>query len=324
MAAVDNPDDPFETKGTAVTLAQSTRGNRVAAWGNFLAFLASRGCLDPSAGPADRATYDNVTAWIVSLQSRMRANALSKWVIEMALAVKAMEPDQDRAWIRRHPLRPRSAEAMASRKPVTPFDPGRLAEFLFQQCHEITAWRDNHRAAQEYRDAVIVLLGLYLGLRSANLAQLELGKHVTEVADTFRIDLAREETKAGKPVSSMVPRNVAEHLRVYIQRYRPILREGKPTTNALWINRDGDTLSRYAMYGIFQRVGRQAGIELRPHLVRHMLATTLMAVAPMNLGLAAAALTHKGARMVNEVYDRSGAEASQVIWMKLRRALMRS
>ncbi len=63
------------------------------------------------------------------------------------------------------------------------------------------------------------------------------------------------------------------------------------------------------MYGIFQRVSRQAGIEPRPHLVRHTLATTLMAVAPMNLGLAAAALTHKGARTVNEVYDRSALRA---------------
>ena len=121
----------------------------------------------------------------------------------------------------------------------------------------------------------------------------------------------------------MVPPHLAEHLRVYLKRYRPILRGTNPPTDRLWINRDGDTLSHYAMYGIFRRVGRQAGIALRPHLVRHTLATTLMSVAPMNLGLAAAALTHKGARMVNEVYDRSGAEASQRVWARLRRALVR-
>jgi integrase len=235
-----------------------------------------------------------------------------------------MEPERDWAWIRRHPLRPRSAEAMASRKPVTPFDPGKLAALLFETCRAIAPKPVNHATAQQFRDAVLVLLALYLGLRSANLALLRIGVHVSEVGETYRIDLAPEETKAGKPVSSMVPAPLAVLLRTYVDRYRPVLGEGKPPTDFLWINRDGDPLNPYAIYGVFRRVGREAGIELRPHLVRHTLATTLMSVAPTNLGLAAAALTHRGARMVNEVYDRSGTEASHAMWRRLRRGLMRS
>lgn len=324
LAAVNRPEDPFETEGPAVSLAESTRGNRVSAWGNFLAFLASRERLDLDAAPGERATHENVTAWIQCLRGRMQANAVSRYVIEMALAIKAMEPSRDWAWIRRHPLRPRSAEAMASRKPVTPFDPGKLAAFLFETCEAVAPRPVNHDTARSFRDALMVLLDLYLGLRSANLAQLRIGVHLTEVGDTYRINLAPEETKAGKPVSSMVPAQLAVLLRTYVERYRPVLGEGKPATDLLWINRDGDPLSPYAIYGVFRRVGRQAGIELRPHLVRHTLATALMAVAPTNLGLAAAALTHRGARMVNEVYDRSGTEASHAMWRRLRRGLMRS
>lgn len=323
LTALACPDDPFAAKGIAVDLAKGTQKNRTNGWGNFLAFLAARGRLDPLAAPADRATRENVTAWIESLRSRMRANSVSKCIIEIGLAIKAMAPDRDWAWIRRHPLRPRSAEAMASRKPVTTFEPGRLSEFLFRQCAEIAERKENYRSAQEYRDAVIVLLDIYIGLRSANLAMLQIGVHVTRVAETFRIDLAPEETKAGQPISSMLPVDLAVCLRTYIERYRPILRGGKPPTDRLWINRDGDPLSPFAMYGVFKRVGRLAGIELRPHLVRHTMATTLMSVAPMNLGLAAAALTHKGSRMVNETYDRSGTEASQRIWRGLRRRLSR-
>ncbi|MBR0671695.1 tyrosine-type recombinase/integrase [Neoroseomonas soli] len=144
---------------------------------------------------------------------------------------------------------------------------------------------------------------------------------MVEVGDTYRIDIPAEETKAGKPISSLMPSHLAAHLRTYVAQYRPVLLRGKTRTDRLWINRGGDPLSPCAMYGIFQRIGRHAGIELRPQLVRHTLATTLMSVAPTNLGLAAAALTHKGARMVNEVYDRSGAEASQAMWRRLRRTL---
>jgi integrase len=321
--AIKIPYDPFDAEGPAAHWANGTRRNRSMAWGNFLAFLASRDLLDPTAGPAERATRENVTAWITSIRSRLRASAGSKYVIDLSLAISSMEPHLSWIWIRRHPLRPRHAEAMASRKPVAPFDPGMLTTFLFARCEELEAEPVSHRRAQEYRDALIVLLDIYLGLRSANLCLLRLGVHVIEVGHTYRIDIPPEETKAGKPVSSMMRPNLAAILRTYLRLFRPALQEGHPATDRIWINRDGDPLDRHAMYGLFQRVGRRAGIELRPHLVRHTVATTLISAAPMNLGLAAAALTHNGARMVNEVYDRSGADASQALWQRLRRKMMR-
>lgn len=323
-AAISRPEDPFEAEGAAVHLANGTRRNRVMAWGNFLAFLSSRDLLDPASGPVERATRENVTAWITSLRARMLANAVSRYVLDLALAITSMEPRFNSVWIRRHPLRPRHAEAMASRKPVVPFDPGALATFLFAWCDELAAQPLNHASAQKYRDALIVLMDLYFGLRSANLCLLRLGVHVTEVGGTYRIDIPPEETKAGKPVSSLAPADLAAVLRTYLRQFRPVLQGGHAVTDRVWINRDGDPLGPHAMYGLFQRVGRAAGIELRPHLVRHTLATTLMAAAPLNLRLAAAALTHKGSRMVNEVYDRSGTEASQAMWRRLRRALSRS
>jgi integrase len=244
--------------------------------------------------------------------------------LDLALVIAAMEPGFNSVWIRRHPLRPRHAETIASRKPVTPFDPGMLATFLFARCNELQTEPVTHKTAQEYRDALIVLMDLYFGLRSANLCLLRLGVHVTVVGETYRIDIPPEETKAGKPVSSLAPPDLAAVLRTYLRTFRPLLQDGHKATDRVWINRDGDALGPHAMYGLFQRVGRVAGIELRPHLVRHTLATKLMSAAPMNLRLASAALTHKGARMVNEVYDRSGAEASLALWQRLRRALIRS
>jgi len=324
LAAVQRPDDPFEKEGPAAHLAERTRGNRAKTWGNFLAFLASRQRLDPTATPAERATHENVTEWIQCVRARASANTVARYVIELALAIEAMEPAHNWVWVRRHPLRPRQPEVIASRKPVTPFNPGELAEFLFQQCATVEARPVDYNTAVAFRDALIVLLDLYLGLRSANLACLRIGVHLNEAGDTYRIDITPEETKAGRPVSSLVPAHIAALLRTYIARYRPVLRGAKPPVDGLWINRDGDVLSPLGMYGIFRRVGRLARIELRPHLVRHTMATVLMSEAPTNLGLAASALTHKGARSVNEVYDRSGAETSQAIWARLRRALARS
>lgn len=323
LAAVQRPDDPFEKEGAAAHLAEPTRRNRVATWGNFLAFLASRQRLDPAATPAERATHENVTEWIQCLRVRVTANTVARYVIELALAIEAMEPAYHWVWVRRHPLRPRHHEVIASRKPVVPFDPGRLAEFLFEQCAAVEAQAVSSNTAVAYRDALIVLLDLYLGLRSANLACLRMGVHLNEAGDTYRIDLTPEETKAGRPVSTLVPEHIAALLRTYIARYRPVLRGAKPPVDGLWINRDGDVLSPLGMYSIFRRVGRLAEIDLRPHLVRHTMATVLMSEAPTNLGLASAALTHKGARSVNEVYDRSGADTSQAIWRQLRRSLMR-
>ncbi len=323
LAAVRCSDDPFEKPGAAAHLAEKTLRNRMGVWGNFLGFLESRGRLDPESTPKERATPKNVADWIGAVSKRTNANTTARFVIELALVLQAMEPADDWMWIRRHPLRPRNEEVLASRKPVAPFNPGKLAEFLFERCAALEARRANFTTAVTYRDAVMVLLGVYLGLRSANLACLRIGVHLQETGDTYRVDLAPEETKAGRPVSSLVPAHISAVLRTYIARFRPILRGTKPPVDALWINRDGDTLRADALRGIFVRTGRLAGIRLHPHLVRHTMATVLMAAAPMNLGLASAALTHKSARSVNDVYDRSGAETSQAIWRRLRRSLMR-
>ena len=328
LRAIATPNDPFAKPGPIAGLADRSKAAREKAWGNFLATLAARGRLDPEARPEERpeerATHENITDWITTLRARLTANSASRMVVELTSAIKAMVPEKDWRWIRRHPLRPSTAEARASRKPVEHFDPATLVEGLVAQCAALDQGPPNRHAAADFRDAVMVILAVYVPIRSSNLNALIIGRHLVPMAGTFRLDVPIEETKTGKPVSVILQAEMAHLLRRYLDRYRPVLIGAGNNTERLWIGIRGEPLKPTATYDIFRKVGRSHGIALRPHLVRHTAATLLLTRDPTDMGTPSALLTHKGARTINEAYDRSGNLGAIKTWQQLRRKLGRS
>ena len=107
------------------------------------------------------------------------------------------------------------------------------------------------------------------------------------------------------------------YLRTYLDRYRPILLEGGPETDALWIDQTARPLTYAMLHGVFQRTGKQLiGQKLSAHKVRYGLATGIMGADPRQNYVASAALAHRSTRMM-QAYDKSGAEASNRIWTQL-------
>src|SRR5688572_4532113 len=121
--AIRPGDGPFDPPGRAAHLAPITQRSRAGTWGNFLAFLEARGDLDPAEGPAERLTYERLTAWVEALHRRTSAHTIRQVVLSFSLAIAAMVPERDWSWVRQHVGRPRHGAAMASRKPVVPIDP---------------------------------------------------------------------------------------------------------------------------------------------------------------------------------------------------------
>lgn len=64
-------------------------------------------------------------------------------------------------------------------------------------------------------------------------------------------------------------------LQQYLRDARPLLLKGKDTQE-LFVNARGDALSRQGYWKIIKAYGRQIGVDITPHTMRHTLATHLL------------------------------------------------
>lgn len=214
---------------------------------------------------------------------------------------------------------PERAQCERSRSPIRTLQQNQV---LIGRCNELDSRSPDIEAAMAYRDMLMVLLGAYLPLRSANLGSLALGRSLTEINGTYRVEIAAAITKTGAAVSSFLPIEVAELVRRYVVRYRPLLLGTAVDGGHLWLSREGTPL--VSVYRVFRRVGCSMGLPaLRPHAMRHTAATVMLARDPTDLGTAAALLTYRGYRSVSDVYDRSGTAGAHRAWQLIRRRVAR-
>lgn len=314
----------FDDPGAAASLRASTWRNRVAAWGAYLNFLERHGELDPTLPPETRPTPARVGAWIAELTTHRRATTVQRLLIELTLTAKALAPGQDWGWIKRHPNRPRREALRAARKPVTPFDAGRLLEAALTELSRLEQGARTYTTARDVRDLTLIVVGLYTGLRASNLASIRVGQHLTPVDDRFRIGFSADEIKTREAFTVFLTPPVRQLVEHYIATWRPLLLGEVEDQGNLWLASKSRVITASGVYGIFRKWGeRLIGRPINPHLARHTVATGLMTENPTALPYAAAALGHRNTRSVNETYDCTGMEGAHLAWGRIRRMLVR-
>jgi integrase/recombinase XerD len=131
---------------------------------------------------------------------------------------------------------------------------------------------EKHRELFQARDRTMTLLLYATGLRVSELVGLKL-----ENVD-LAMEYVRVKGKGGKERVAPYARAAGRELELWIQEYRPLL---APTTlgqKYVFLNRDGDPLSRQSYWKTLKSLALQAGIpvSLSPHLLRHSFATHLL------------------------------------------------
>ena len=309
-------DDPLRRGGAASHLAAASRKTRAAMWGNFLAFLESIGELQPDQAPEARATLERVTRYIENLRTRVRASTMDNMIVELSLFLKAVAPDRDWSWIRRHPGRPTQAEVRASRKPIDPPDPVKALAAALNICDKTVGAEAPAAVAVQVRNAVLMMVLICAAPRLKNLAEMRLGKHL--VVNPAHMRLVFDETvKNHEVIDTPLPDWIAARIRRYLEVYRPILLNGTVDHRAVWVNIDGAPLKYTVIGHIVREWMARIGERTHAHAFRHSLATTIMELDPRDIEVAASALAHRGVSSVNQVYDRSGNLVSQRYWLKL-------
>jgi integrase len=186
------------------------------------------------------------------------------------------------------------------------------------------------RAAREDRHEIIIVLGLYLGLRPAETCALR-WESVDVEASTISIvsqrrrnpDRSVEMTaaKAGSERTLVAPAPVMDALRRHWIRTeqrrtrRRVVSMHRPASGLVVTSRSGRPLDARDALAAIKRLGRAAGVgDLTVYDLRHTAATTMID-AGVPLSVAADQLGHKTEAMLAQTYrhKRRGAVSASAV-----------
>jgi integrase/recombinase XerD len=185
-------------------------------------------------------------------------------------------------------------------------------------------------SAVRYRNGLMIALLTYCPIRLRNLAMIDIGRHLTEHGDGYRIDFTAEDTKQKRPQSYIVPAALLPAFRRYLQIHRPVLLELEPyrgrAGNALWVGGDGDRLGASGIYKATKQFTKpRFGYDISPHRFRDAAATTIATEDPAHVRDILAVLGHASLTTSERHYNQVGSvEAARAFHRALRKLKSRS
>lgn len=309
----------FEPEGPAAALAAPTRRECLKRYGTYLGWLAAQGELKGDEPVADRMTSERLTRFIRDRARELSPNSLFGEVAMLVMMMKVLVPARSWTWMRHHPLLPRRAERLASRRAHPIPEPPTILRPLLAELSRVLSEPPTQESARLVRDLLLVAVGVFTGLRPRNLRELTLGETILRRQSYWEVVIAAGRTKTGKrDLVRVIPGPLTQLLDTYIAQFRPLIGPTAPNNGPLWLSERGRELCKAMMAKAFDRAGTVAGTKLRPHATRHMMATTMLRHDPGSISLASAALGHTDAEMVALHYGRAGDKGALDAWRAIR------
>ena len=299
--------DILEDAGPARHWRPATRRTNLQHYARWLGWHARRGELDPASTPATRVTPERVLAYAAHLVETLAPCTAASAVIGLKVLMKAMAPETDWRWLidLSNRLNTWARPAVDRTPAMRPIDEiHRAARAELDRLLATPLRRRLDRVA--YRDTLMVLLLSACPVRLLNLSGLCIGTQLRQEGGRWTIRLDEAETKNRQRLSYLLPRHVARHLAVYLDRIRPSFRPAADET-ALWLGFEGGPLRPHSIYGrIVLVTGCLFGTPINPQLFRSCGATTLVEQAPEAARMAAPLLGHRYFQTTERYYVKAG------------------
>lgn len=262
--------------------------------------------------PAGRVTRERVDQYLDSLPAEFSGSSVQMRLQRLGQMMGAFTDSAEFNWLFRaaNRLKPKSVRNKRARMQPT----YRLAELGFNLMQEAqgmpVCWRSP--PAAKYRNGLIIALLSYAPVRRANLAAIEIGRHLIDLGGAYRLAFAGHETKQGAELVIDLPPALTEPVRTYLEVYRPaLLRSGAhqgSAGNRFWVSRDGGALGGEGIYGAVKRETRAAfGKSINLHLFRDCAATTIAVDDPAHAHVIAAVLGHSSMTTSENHYNQAGS-----------------
>jgi integrase len=180
----------------------------------------------------------------------------------------------------------------------------------------------SYRQALLYQQAVAIELGLRLVLRIENLANIEIGRHLTWTKNgVMHVAIPGHEVKNGVDITRQLPPSTAAMIETYRKRFRPVL--CKRASDHLFPGSNGGAKQKgWLSKQISTCIKKEIGIEMHAHLFRHFAAKTYLDAHPGAYGVVKLLNGHRSVDTTAQIYaDGSEAGAAYRHYDKLLESL---
>lgn len=308
----------FADEDGALSQARPTSLTKyIKGYGRWLAVLAN---IDPSAlalTPLDRFSKSRLQAYLDHLRACGNSDGTCiNRIEELAVCLRAFDPDFDTHWIRRA-----ASILRSTAKPVRSKAHLRTSEELINLGFDVMRTAidpTDHKHALAFRDGLLIAFLALHPIRRRNLADFICERNLIRQGAGFLIVFKPSETKTHEWIEVPLAEALIEPMNDYLTRWRPLLvtRQGRwadAINDAVWVSVDGSPLSEDGLAGRIKHWTRQKfGHAINPHLFRDAAATTLAINDPSHVRVAASLLGHRSLTTTEKHYiQASGLQAQQ-------------
>ncbi|MGE3246107.1 MAG: site-specific integrase [Beijerinckiaceae bacterium] len=305
--------------GRAAHLKQVSQADLARHYGRFLDHLVRTGKFDSDRQTAALVTERNIDTYLAELKGRVSSVTQERSIDKVRQFAAFVAPEADWRW-----LSDLARDLALAARPRPRFagavDTALLVEAgltLVEQA-QISGASGLERACMARNGLMVALLAV-CPIRLKNFSCLAIGKTLVQSGDIWWIVLSAGDTKAGRADERPVPDYLGDAIRLYIERFRPLLLEqplysrcadGETETShsgPLWISSNTGLPLSYAGVGriIADTTLQTVGHALGPHMFRVCAASTAAFYPAGNPNMASALLQHTDARVTEKHYNRA-------------------
>ena len=317
----------LEDTGAFAHWSEGSRAKRRQGYGQWLSFLART---DPAAldlAPALRVTRARVRAYVEECQARLKPCSTQNLISDLFVLSRALAPVADWGWLNTFSNRLLSEANRTSLPAGKPITAPEILQWSLTRMEEVEAdiSASPRSRAIHFRQALMIGFLIARPLRRRTLLGMELGQHLIPSGTGFQLQFRAEDMKDKRARSFAFPANLVAPMQTYLETHRPLLLNGK-TDQALWINQYGRAITPDGFSRALPEITKQhLGIALRPHVFRHIAATSIAELDPEHVNIIRDLLGHATLTMSERHYNRATGISScnrlQSIVKDMRRSM---
>ena len=303
----------LEPDGKAANWKEKTRIGVMKRYGQWLGYLNLHDKLITEHRPSERATEDNLIAYVEWLQAKGNASTtITSCIRDLCEAVRVMEPSVDLGLLKELTATLQARQAPTRNKHTRIVHPDTILKGAMAYLDSIPAldfWKEADRAGK-YRDGLIVAFLACRPIRLENITAMSLGQQLTQYDERWHCSFEADEMKDKCPLAFSFPERLVPYLEIYIDTYRPVLLKGNESCD-LWISTRGRRMSEQAVYWNTCRLTEDLfGQRINPHLFRDCAASALATEDPEHILAIARILNHSSITTTQRHYNQSQMTAA--------------
>ena len=297
----------LDSGAIAATWRDATRATVTESYGYAVDWLLKRGHLRSHERPAQRWSKPVLADYIADLKKHVSAVTTKQRVLNLERALAAMEPESDRSLLRLAVRRLETPVSHAQKRerlqePVALEALGRALMDAARRGEAVS----RRKNAVMFRDGLQIALLARRPLRKGNFASIEIGNHLVQERDTWRLRFAADEMKNHQDLDILFPIELKSDLEEYLQAYRPLLAGSLYRDARLWVTYHYTPQSAHALQlSISRRTEQGFGKPINPHLFRDCAATSIAIDDPEHIRVAASVLGHRSFATTQRHYNLS-------------------